>query len=73
MTRTVNGGVHVLQRFATVAGKPWYALQRQHDGGVAWQWTGYRSEMEEFVSRLGIVPEEREPVTEEEFLSRFEE
>lgn len=72
MRRSENGEVHVLQRFATVAGRPWYALQRQHDGGVTRQWTGYRDEMDELALKLGIAPEELLPITEEEFFSRFE-
>ena len=60
-----------LQQFAIVAGRPWYALQEQNDGGVLAQFTGYRHQMESLAAQLGIVPEELEPTTEEEFYSRL--
>jgi hypothetical protein len=61
-----------LQQFTTVAGKPWYALHEQTDAGVERGFTGYRYEMDELAARLGIVPEELEPTTEEEYFSRFD-
>ena len=35
-----------VQQFTTVAGHPWYALQQHSDGGVLWQYTGYRHEID---------------------------
>jgi hypothetical protein len=35
-----------------MAGKPWDALQKQNDGGVVWQFTGYRHEVENLAKRL---------------------
>lgn len=63
-------GDWTLQEFATVAGKPWYALQFQSDGGVEIQFTGYRSEMDELAVKLGIEPEELPAIAEDEFISR---
>jgi hypothetical protein len=35
-----------LQQFATVDGKPWFALQKHNDGGVILHVTGWRHEIE---------------------------
>lgn len=61
----------MLQQFVTIAGRPWYALQQQSDGGVERQFTGYREDMDVLAGRLGIVPEESEPTTEPEFFQRL--
>jgi hypothetical protein len=60
-----------LQEFTTVAGKPWYALQKQNDGGIVWQFTGYLYEVIELAERIGVVPEELAPITEDEFFARL--
>jgi hypothetical protein len=59
-----------LQQFATIAGHPWFALQRHSDAGVEQQFTGYRHEMEALAKQLGVQPEELPPTTAEEFLER---
>ena len=61
-----------LQEFATVAGKPWFALQKQSDAGILSQWTGYRHEVDELAARLAITPEELPATTEDEFFARFD-
>ena len=61
-----------LQEFATVAGKPWFALQKQNDAGILWQWTGYRHEVDALASRLAITPEELPATSEKDFFSRFD-
>ena len=61
-----------LQQFATIAAHPWYALQRHNDGGVVWQATGYRPELEALCRRHRITPAELEPIGEEEFYRRFQ-
>jgi hypothetical protein len=58
-----------LQEFATVAGRPWFALQLQSDGGVELPFTGYRWEMDDVAAKLGIVPGELPAITEEDFFS----
>ena len=59
-----------VQQFTFVAGRPWFALQQHSDGGVLWQYTGYRHEMDALAVRLGIEPEELDPIGEEEFFAR---
>lgn len=65
-------GEWILQEFAIVAGKPWFALQFQTDSGVEIQYTGYRTEMDELVVKFGIEPEELPVITENEFFLRCE-
>jgi len=68
-----QGILWTLQQFWTgPTGKPWYALQKQTDEGVIWQYTGYRHEVEAICRRVNppIVPQELPPTTEEEFLRR---
>jgi hypothetical protein len=69
---TEGRGIHwTLQQFWTgPTGKPWYALQKQTDEGVIYQFTGYRHEIDELCTRHGITPEELPPTTEEEFFRR---
>jgi hypothetical protein len=62
-----------LQAFATVAGRSWYALQRQSDAGIERQYTGYAPELQALAARLGIQPEELGAATEEEFFRRYDE
>lgn len=72
-SREGQGIFWTLQQFWTgPTGKPWYALQKQNDEGVLWQFTGYRHEVDEICRRFTppIVPEELPPTTEEEFLNR---
>jgi len=58
-----------VQQFTTVAGRPWFALQLQSDGGVDRQYTGYFHEMKHLAAELGVTPQVRAPTTEEEFLT----
>lgn len=59
-----------LQQFTTLPGGPWLALQEQDDAGIMRQFTGYRHELEAIARQLRVTPQELEPITEQEFLSR---
>ena len=59
-----------VQQFTTIAGHPWYALQQHSDGGVLWQFTGYRHEIDALAARLAITPEELPPISEQDFFAR---
>jgi hypothetical protein len=61
-----------IQRFTTVAGRPWFALHKQDDSGVIWAITGYRWEIDAFIRQHGIQAEELPGITEEEYFSRME-
>jgi hypothetical protein len=65
-----TGTFWTLQQFTVICGKPWYALQRQNDEGVLWQYTGYRHEVDAFCRKHGVTPQELPPTTEEEFFRR---
>jgi len=66
-----DSGFWTLQQFWTgLTGKPWYALQKQNDEGVIWQFTGYRHEIDAICTKHSITPEELPPTTEQEFLNR---
>jgi hypothetical protein len=65
-----EGTLWTLQKFTTVAGRPWYALQQHSDSGVERQYTGYKHEMDALCRELRITPELLPPTTEEEFLKR---
>ena len=66
-----TGVVWTLQQFATgPTCEPWYALQRQNDAEVLWQFTGYRHEIDAICKKYGIAPKELPPTAEEEFLKR---
>jgi hypothetical protein len=68
-----SDGIHwTVQQFATVAVKPWFALQKHNDSGVIWQATGYRHEVDELCTKQDITPQELEPIDEEEFYRRFQ-
>ena len=70
-SRAGQGAFWTLQQFWTgPTGKPWYALQKQTDEGVLWQFTGYRHEVDELCRKHRITPQELPPTTEEEFLRR---
>ena len=62
-----------VQQFTTIAGHPWYALQQHSDGGVLWQFTGYRHEIDALAARLAITPEELPPISEQDFFARCSE
>ena len=66
-----DASLWTLQEFATVAGQPWYALQKQDDAGILSQWTGYRHEVDVIAARLAITPEELPAVSEDEFFARL--
>jgi len=64
-------GTHwTIQQFSEVCGRPWYALQKQDDGGVIQGFTGYRHELTALCELHGIEPEELEPISEAEYLRR---
>lgn len=66
-----NDGTHwTVQQFSTVAGRPWFALQKHNDAGVIWQATGYRHEMETLCRNHSITPDELKPINEAEFNRR---
>jgi hypothetical protein len=60
-----------VQQFATVCGQPWFALQKQNDGGVEWCFTGYRHEVDELARKLGVRPVELGPIAEDEYYRRM--
>jgi hypothetical protein len=59
-----------IERLVEAAGHPWYALQQHSDGGVLWQFTGYRHEIDDLAARLAITPEELPPISEQDFFAR---
>lgn len=67
-----DGSHWTVQQFTTVAGKPWFALQKHNDSGVVWQATGYRHEIESLCKLRNIQPEKLDPIDEEEFYRRFQ-
>jgi hypothetical protein len=70
-SREGQGIIWTLQQFWTgPTGKPWYALQKQNDEGVLFQFTGYRHEVDEICQQHGVTPEELDPITEQEFYDR---
>lgn len=57
-----------IQQFAEVGGQSWHVLQQRNEQGeVQKQFTGYRPEMEELASRLNVKPKELAATTEEKF------
>lgn len=68
--REVGDSFWTMQQFTTVAGKPWFALQKQSDKGLLWQFTGYRHEIDRLCIKHGITPVRLPPTTEEEFFCR---
>lgn len=67
-----QGSFWTLQQFSTgPTGKPWLALQQQNDAGVQWGTTGYRHEIDALCRKHGILPQELEPITEDEYYRRM--
>ena len=57
-----------IQQFTEVAGRSWYSLQqRNEEGEIQKQFTGYRTEMDELANKLNVKPKELAPTTEEKF------
>jgi hypothetical protein len=66
-----EGTYWTVQQFATIAGKPWYALQQREGDHAIQQFTGNRDEINRLCGKFRITPRALEPVTEEEFFSRW--
>jgi hypothetical protein len=58
-----------LQRFAEVAGQPWFALQQHGPDGVQRQYTGHAHEVAELAAQMRITPRVLPATTEEQFYS----
>ncbi len=66
-----EGTYWTVQQFTTIAGKPWYALQQREGDQAIQKFTGDRDEIDRLCRKFKIEPQELEPVTEEEFFSRW--